>query len=200
MKQPARIRLATQADATAVAAIYAPFCAATVVSFEVEPPDASEMARRIVAITAQFPWLVLEADGAVAGYAYAGRHRERAAYGWSVDTAVYIGDGYRRRGVGRALYTTLFDLLRAQGYFKACAGITLPNAASVGLHEAFGFRLVGIYRGIGYKQGAWHDVAWYEAAVQPEHARPLPPKSVIELVDGPDWQTAVARGVAQYGG
>ena len=200
MTSSARIRLATPADAAAVAAIYAPFCESNVVSFEVAAPDAAEIARRISSITVQYPWLVLEVDGGVLGYAYAGRHRDRAAYGWSVDTAVYIGDGHRRQGVGTALYSTLFDLLRAQGYFKACAGITLPNPASVGLHEAFGFHLVGIYRGIGFKQGAWHDVAWYEAAVQPECKRPAPPTSIVELLDGPAWHASVARGVAQYGG
>jgi L-amino acid N-acyltransferase YncA len=175
------IRLATERDAAAVAAIYAPFCDSTAVSFESVAPSPEEMANRIRATTAQWPWLVLEIDGVVAGYAYASRHRDRAAYAWAVDTAVYVGDGHRGHGVGRALYTALVDFLRAQGYFKACAGITLPNPASVALHEAIGFKPVGVYRGIGYKLGAWHDVAWYELALQPERADPAPPKRRAEV-------------------
>jgi phosphinothricin acetyltransferase len=140
---PSTIRLASDDDAPGIAGIYAPFCESTAVSFEYVPPSAVEIANRIRTITAQFPWLVLEDSGMVAGYAYASRHLERAAYGWSVDVAIYVSPMRHRCGVGRALYTTLFQLLRAQGYFKAYAGITLPNVASAGLHEALGFTLVG---------------------------------------------------------
>jgi phosphinothricin acetyltransferase len=188
------IRLATEQDAAAVAAIYAPFCDDRVVSFEYAAPTADVMATRIRTITTQWPWLVMDDAGSVAGYAYAGPHRERAAYGWAVDTAVYIGDGYRRRGVGRALYRTLFGLLRLQGYFKACAGITLPNPASVALHEALGFTIVGVYRGIGYKMGSWHDVAWYQAEIQPERADPPPPRPVFDFVGTSEWHKIVADG------
>ena len=139
------------------------------------------MASRIRATLVQWPWLVLEDAGVVAGYAYAGRHRDRAAYQWAVDTAVYVGDRHRRRGAGRALYSALFELLRLQGYFKACAGVTLPNPASVGLHEAVGFKLVGVYPGIGYKLGAWRDVAWYEQALEPERENPAPPKLISDV-------------------
>ena len=194
----AAIRLARESDAAAIAAIYAPHCEASVVSFETSAPSAEEMARRIHNITQQWPWLVLDDDGTVAGYAYAGRHRERAAYGWAVDTAVYIHDKYVRCGVGRALYATLFDVLRQQGYFKACAGITLPNAASVGLHETFGFKLVGVYRGIGFKFGRWRDVAWYEADVQPEMPDPPAPKPLNAVLDSPGWKEAVSRGLMQW--
>src|SRR5205823_14506191 len=135
-----------------------PSCESTAVSFEVVAPSTEEIADRIRTISAHFPWLVLDDNGIIAGYAYASRHRDRAAYGWSVDTAVYVSSSHRRCGVGRALYTTLFQLLRLQGYFKAYAGITLPNRASTGLHEAVGFKLVAVYRGVGYKHGVWHDV------------------------------------------
>jgi phosphinothricin acetyltransferase len=177
----AMIRLATERDAASIAAIYAPFCESSPVSFEYAAPSTEEMAGRIREITAQWPWLVLDDGGAIAGYAYAGRHRERAGYAWSVDTAVYVGDGHRGRGVGRALYAALFDILKSQGYFKACAGIVVPNPASVGLHEAVGFTLVGVYRGIGYKQGGWHDVAWYEVNLQPERIDPPQPRPVSAL-------------------
>ena len=153
---------------------------------------------RIRTITAQFPWLVLDDNGIVAGYAYATAHRERAAYGWSVDTAVYVSPTHHRCGVGRALYTTLFQLLRLQGYFKAYAGITLPNTASTGFHEAVGFKLVGIYRGVGYKHGLWHDVAWYQVALQPEQFNPASPVPVAPLVESPSWAEAVAEGLSHY--
>jgi L-amino acid N-acyltransferase YncA len=194
---PSTIRLALATDAPAIAAIYAPYCESVAVSFETVAPSAEEMARRIAAIGGQWPWLVLEEDGRVTGYAYATRHRERAAYAWSVDTAVYISSAHRRRGVGRALYMTLFDVLRRQGYFKACAGITLPNPASVGLHEAVGFKLIGVYRGIGYKLGSWHDVAWYETELQPEIANPPEPRAISDLHGTAFWNEAVKKGLQQ---
>lgn len=192
------IRLAVPDDAAAVAGIYGPFCESTGVSFEYAPPSTEEMASRMRAVTAQFPWLVLDDDGVVAGYAYATRHREREAYGWSVDTAVYVNPIHHRRGVGRALYTTLFELLRLQGYFKAFAGVTLPNSASTGLHEAVGFRLVGVYQGVGYKHGIWQEVAWYQIALQPERLNPDPPVPVSVLTESPGWVQAVTRGLKHY--
>jgi L-amino acid N-acyltransferase YncA len=192
------IRLARESDAAAISAIYAPYCESTPVSFETSAPSPEEFAARIQNITAHWPWLVLEDNGSVAGYAYAGRHRERAAYRWAVDTAVYVDEQYHRRGVGRALYATLFNVLREQGYFKACAGITIPNPASVALHEAVGFTLVGVYRGIGFKHGSWHDVAWFEAEVQPETSNPPAPKSLDAVVDSQHWREAVSRGLSHY--
>ena len=192
------IRLASKYDAAAVAGIYGPFCESTAVSFEYAPPSTEEIANRIRTITAQVPWLVLDDSGVVAGYAYASRHRERAAYGWSVDTAVYVSPIHRRCGVGRALYTTLFQLLRLQGYFKAYAGITLPNSASTGLHEAVGFTLVGVYQGVGYKHDVWHDVAWYQIALQSERLNPDPPVPVSALVGSPGWTEAVSQGLRHY--
>jgi phosphinothricin acetyltransferase len=192
------IRIASPSDAADVAAIYAPSCETNAVSFEYVPPSPEEMARRIETVTTDLPWLILEDAGVVAGYAYASRHRERAAYGWAVDTAIYVSADYRRRGVGRALYTALFQLLRLQGYFNACAGITLPNPSSIGLHEAAGFTLVGIYRHIGYKLGAWHDVAWYQASVQPERSNPGPPLRVSSILGTSGWNDAVSIGLQHY--
>jgi phosphinothricin acetyltransferase len=192
------IRLASLDDAAAIAAIYGPFCESTAVSFEYTAPSTTEITNRIRAITPQFPWLVLDDRGGVAGYAYASRHRERAAYGWSVDAAVYVGDTHRGCGVGRALYTTLFQLLQRQGYFKAYAGITLPNDASVRLHEACGFRLVGVYEGVGYKLGAWHDVAHYQLSLQPERLDPDPPRPVSSIAGSPAWAEAVSQGLRHY--
>lgn len=170
------IRLAASADAPQIAAIYRPFCEESHVSFEVDAPDEVEMAARIERINRRFPWLVDEIDGTVAGYAYASPHRERAAYRWAVDLAVYVNERFRGRGIGRALYSELFSRLRAQGLFKAYAGIALPNPVSQAFHESMGFTLVGIYRKIGYKLGAWWDVGWWQLALQPEVAPPAEPK------------------------
>ena len=187
------VRLATEDDAAAIAAIYAPFCDASVVSFEYKAPTPDEMSARIRSVTEHLPWLVVEEAEKVGGYAYAGRHHERAGYGWAVNAAVYLGDGYRGRGLGRALYTALFDVLRMQGYFKVCAGITMPNPASVGLHRAMGFELVGVYAGIGYKKGAWRDVAWYELALQPERLEPPAPRPISDFVGTHAWRRILSH-------
>jgi len=194
----ATIRMAREADAAAIRAIYGPFCTATSVSFELEPPSEDEIASRVRAVTAGYPWLVLDDDGAVAGYAYAGRHSERAAYGWSVDATVYVAPSHLRRGVARALYTTLFELLRQQGFFKAHAVIALPNPGSIALHEAMGFASVGVYRGVGYKLGAWRDVAHYQLELQPERPDPEAPVPPARLVDSTGWSDAVARGLRHF--
>jgi len=173
--------MAAERDAEAITAIYAPFCESTAVSFETEAPTPATMAERIRTITAQYPWLVFDDGGVIGGYAYASRHRERAAYQWAVDVAVYVAASHRRRGVGRTLYSALFDLLVRQGYYKAYGGIALPNPGSVGLHVAMGFDPVGVYRRVGYKLGAWHDVAWYQKTLQPERAAPSAPIPITAL-------------------
>lgn len=122
------------------------------------------------------PWLVADdPDGGVIGYAYAAKHRERAAYRWSVDCSVYITAKAQRRGVGRLLYGELLPVLRGLGYFRVFAGIALPNPPSVGLHESVGFKPVGVYRRVGYKYGAWHDVGWWQLSLRDVDASAGPP-------------------------
>ena len=160
-----RIRDAATADAAACAAIYAPYVTDTVTTFEYEPPTADEMAQRIVAVQHAHAWLLLEDDGDVVGYAYAGPVKERAAYRWACEVSVYLGPGRRRAGAGRALYEALFERLAARGYRRLIAGMTLPNPASEGLHAAMGFEPIGVQRRIGWKHGAWHDVAWVQRSI-----------------------------------
>lgn len=159
-----RVRLADpDRDADAVAAIYRPAVETSVASFEESPPDASVMTARMRDTLTRLPWLVAEEpDGSIVGYAYAAPHRERAGYRWAVNVSVYVAASHHRRGVGRALYDALLDLLRRQRFVNVYAGITLPNAPSVALHERIGMTLVGVYRRVGYKHGRWLDVAWYE--------------------------------------
>jgi phosphinothricin acetyltransferase len=163
-----------QRDAAACAAIYAPHVDESPVSFEEQAPDAGEMAARIERYGGSHAWLVAEREGQVVGYAYATAFNERPAYRWSTSVSVYIDEGERGEGVGRALYEALFDRLRERGFRMACAGITLPNEASVGLHEHLGFELVGVNREIGWKQGAWRDVGWYQLELAPAPAGPPP--------------------------
>jgi L-amino acid N-acyltransferase YncA len=191
------IRLAGPADAPAVAAIYAPFVEGTTTSFEAIAPTPEEMARRIAAMGIHAPFLVYERGGEVRGYAYASAHRDRAAYRWSVDVSVYTHDRARRQGVGRALYTSLFALLRVQGFYTAHAGITLPNPASVGLHESLGFAPVGVYRSVGFKMGGWHDVGWWQLPLRERKGEPAPPLSVGEAQRRPSWAVAMRAGMAE---
>jgi L-amino acid N-acyltransferase YncA len=166
-------------DAVACAAIYAPFVTGSAVSFELTPPSAEELAERIERYTTTHAWLVAENDDRVVGFAYATPHRERAAYRWATDVSVYVDSEHHRRGAGRALYRALFELLGRQGLQIACAGITLPNDASVALHESLGFEPVGVYRRIGWKAGAWRDVGWWQLQLGPQDERvpaePAPP-------------------------
>jgi phosphinothricin acetyltransferase len=170
------IRVATAADAEAIAAIYAPYVLETAISFEEVPPSAAEMAARMAKALPTHPFLVLEEGGRIAGYAYAGPHNERAAYRWSANVSVYVAADAHRRGIGRALYERLIETLRRQGFHSLYGGITLPNAKSVGLHEAMGFTHVGIYREVGFKFGRWHDVGYWRLGLAdgPPAAEPTP--------------------------
>jgi phosphinothricin acetyltransferase len=169
---PYAVRTASaEHDGAACAAVYAPYVTDSPASFEELPPDAPAMAARIAAAHA---WLVAEheRDGVV-GFAYGVRHQERAAYRWAADVSVYIASGHHRRGLGRLLYTELFEILRVQGMCVLCAGITQPNEASNALHDGLGFEPVGTYRRIGWKHGAWHDVMWLQRELR--DTSPPPP-------------------------
>ena len=192
----AQIRVATMADAATVAAIYRPYVEGSAISFEVDPPDEAEMARRIGKALETHPWLVCEDAGRLLGYAYGSEHRSRAAYRWAADVAVYVHEDGHRRGVGRTLYGVLFNLLRVQGIINAYAGITLPNPKSVGLHEALGFRPVGVYERVGFKLGAWRDVGWWQLALQPRPSVPDAPRRWPEVADRDECRTALEAGVA----
>lgn len=154
------IRAASPRDAEACAAVYAPYVTDTAISFELDPPAPAEMARRIETASRSHAWLVLEDADRIVGYAYGGPYKARPAYRWSCEVSIYLEIGRRRTGAGRALYSALFDRLAERGFRTLVAGMTLPNDASVGLHRALGFEPIGTYRRIGWKHGAWHDVAW----------------------------------------
>jgi phosphinothricin acetyltransferase len=185
MSSPAKLTELTirdadpERDAAACAAIYSPSVEGSVISFELTPPGPEEMAQRMRHYQRTHPWLIAECGGEAVGYAYACEFNPRPAYRWSTAVSVYVADGERGRGRGRALYEELFARLRRQGFRTACAGITLPNPASQALHTRLGFQPVGVYREIGWKDGEWLDVGWYqlELAPAPDGAppEPLPP-------------------------
>jgi phosphinothricin acetyltransferase len=158
-----RVRVASAAtDAARVAEIYRPAVEGSFISFEEVAPDAAEMRGRMQRVLERLPWLVAEDEsGLVVGYAYASPHRERAAYRWSVDISVYVDPAWQRQGIGRLLYDDLLERLRGLGYLNVYAGVTLPNPASVALHEAIGMKRIGVYERVGYKLGQWRDVAWF---------------------------------------
>lgn len=174
------LRAATPDDAPALLGIYAPYVERTAVSFEVVPPSVDEFRERILKASSAWAWIVASEDGRCAGYAYATSHRERAGYRWSVETSAYVDTAFHRRGIGRTLYLALFDALGARGYCNAYAGIALPNDASVALHRQVGFRPVGVFRSIGRKFGAWHDVSWWQRTLR---------EDVNDAVD-PGWPIA----------
>lgn len=171
-----RVRVASADDAAAVAAIYAPYVLETAISFEDRPPSTTEMAGRIAETLRSYPFLVGERAGGLVGYAYAGPHSARPAYRWSANVSVYVDRAAQRGGVGRALYGELIGALRRQGLHSLFAGIALPNAGSVGLHEAMGFQHLGTYREVGFKHGAWHDVGYWRLGLRsgPPEAEPAP--------------------------
>ncbi|HYE83895.1 MAG TPA: arsinothricin resistance N-acetyltransferase ArsN1 family B [Clostridia bacterium] len=169
------LRFAKLQDAEQFCDIYAPYVLSTSISFETAVPSKDDMERRIEKITVDNPWLVFEDEKCIMGYAYASRHRERAAYRWSVDTSIYIRQDERGKGIGKELYNALLSILKLQGYYNAYAGICLPNEASVGIHEYLGFKKIAHYNKVGYKLGQWHDVGWWELLLKQHESTPEEP-------------------------
>lgn len=168
------IRPARKADAAGILAVYSPYITDTDITFETEVPALEAFAARIERICGEYPYIVCEMDGAIVGYAYASAHRSRAAYRYSVDVSIYVAQHCRRKGIGTALYTRLFELLETYNFYSAYAGIALPNESSLALHRAFGFYEVGVFHRVGYKHDQWLDVIWLEKALKPEFCVPVP--------------------------
>ena len=192
----ATIRLANESDALKMLAIYAPVVQETSISFEIEPPSETEFQGRIKNYQQQMPWLVCQINGELLGYAYATPYRTRAAYQWSVESSVYVNVEHRRKGVAKALYSSLFQLLQLQGFYNVFAAIALPNPASVAVHEAVGFSPIGIFYRVGYKFSEWHDVGWWQLSLQQEQPLPVnPPLSLLELQKLSLWDEALRSGL-----
>jgi len=178
------IRVATPADGAVIADIYAPYVETMNVSFEQRAPSPKEMARRIESVTETYPWLVAEVDGEVVAYAYGTRFRERWAYRFGVETAIYVAAHRQREGIGRRLYMALIRTLSTQGYTQALAAITLPNENSIDMHEAVGFQRAGVWRSVGYKGGEWRDVGLWQRPLAlmedvPDEPKPFPEVGLV---------------------
>jgi len=179
----ATLRLAHPDDAAAVRRIYAPYVEETAVTFATTPPSVDELETKLTKTLEQYPWLVCERGGEVVGYAYAGPLRERDAYQWTTELSVYVDADAQGVGLGRRLYEALLTVLDRQGYASAYGVVTLPNPASVALHERLGFERVGLFDDVGYKHGAWHDVGWWRRRLT-DPAAPDPPRPVTALSEG----------------
>ncbi|HIW77497.1 MULTISPECIES: GNAT family N-acetyltransferase [Gordonibacter] len=189
--EPILLRLATDDDATDIRAVYEPYLA-TPITFETELPSLKEFRARMVDARATYPYLVAERAGEIVGYAYASAQHPRAAYAWNVELSVYLALDARGRGLGRVLYEALIELVRTQGAKAAYALVTVPNAASEGLHAALGFERIGLQPHAGWKAGAWHDVAWLRKELAPYEGAPEPLVPFPELLrEQPDVVRAV---------
>jgi len=196
LKEKITIRQAHPDDAEAILEIYRPFILYTPVSFEMEVPSVEAYKDRIIRYQGKLPWLVCEIDHILAGYAYANDHRQRKAYDCSKELSVYVHENYRHRGVASGLYTALIGILKHLGVTNVLAGIALPNPESVGFHERFGFKLVGIYHKIGYKLGKYHDAGWWELQIGDGQAPLVDIIPVSELCDTKVWDEAMRHGLS----
>lgn len=182
MRNDISLRLITAADTKQILEIYTPSVLGSAISFEDVVPTEAEMKTRIEKISSRYPWLVAtDENSRVVGYAYATQHRERAAYRWSVDVAVYVHADAHGKRIGSQLYTRLFEILKELNYYRAFAGITLPNEASVKIHEKMGFKHLGTYKNVGFKNGQWRDVGWWELTLQLPAVNPTTPRSISEM-------------------
>lgn len=177
------IRTARETDAGRLLEIYAPYVADTAITFEYDVPTAEEFARRIHETMEKYPYLVMEADGKIIGYAYAGVFHARAAYDWAVETSIYMDKSFHGNGLGRRLYLALEEALRRQHIINANACIAYSpheddhlTHASVKFHEKMGYRMVGEFTKCGYKFGKWYGIVWMEKHL---NAHPEIPENVI---------------------
>jgi len=214
-----RIRLAGCEDVAGITAIYAPIVRNTHLSAEFVVPTIAEMHRRIVETLATHPWLVAEREGEIAGFTYGTRFRARPAYQWTAEVSVYIRADHHRRGLGRALYASLFECLLVQGFTQAIAVIALPNPPSVSLHESLGFVPVGVFPSVCFKSvakpppnahgmdarknssdpsledGLWYDIGWWRLLLAGQPSPPPTLRTPSELAGTIEWNTAIATGM-----
>lgn len=162
MNKKISIRLIRKTDAAAALAVYRPYVQNSVITFDYEVPSLEEFSEKIRTITAEYPWLVCEYEGKIAGYAYGSRHRSKAAYQWSPESTIYVAEEFHGTGIARLLYKTVFEILLLQRFVNVFAGVTLPNPASENFHRSLGFTEIGVFKNIGYKLGKWNDVRWFQ--------------------------------------
>lgn len=176
------VRVVKPEDANSVLKIYAPYVADTSITFETEIPTIDDMRGRIRNISAVYPWYVHEENNEVKGYAYASKHRERAAYRWSVDFAVYVDGDFHGNGIGKMLFSKLIETVTGLGYYNAFGIIALPNDKSIALHESCGFTLAGVKTNCGFKLGEWHDIGVWQLKLREAEGEPAEPLAFNSLL------------------
>ena len=175
------VRVADIKDASSILEIYQPYIENTSFTFEIVVPSLDDFKKRIDEYLQNWPWLVCEDNGVIAGYAYGSKYRERTAYQWCVEVSIYIHDDFQKRGIGQALYESLLEILKVQGYRNVYAVINLPNDKSVTFHESCGFSFFALYPKVGYKLGQWKNVGWWQINLNEYNTRPAPPIKFSEL-------------------
>ena len=189
------IRLADpKRDAPQIAAIYYPYVLNTPITFEITPPDGTEMYGRMKKLSNMYPWLVCEHENEVMGYSYGSRFRDRSSYDWIVETTVYVREAAHGLGIGKALYASLLECLKLQGFTSAFGVISLPNKPSVSLHENFGFTKDYLMADAGHKDGRWYDVGFWRLKLNDASEKTLPIKSVDELKSKNCFKNSVVFG------
>lgn len=193
MEHAYHIRLAKPGDAPQISAIYGHYAQETAITFDYDTPTADEFAERIVQNSRMYPWLVVEQDGIILGYAYGSLHRTKTAYQWSPESTIYVDPTRHGKRLGRILYETLFALLKMQGYVNVYAGVTVPNEKSEGLHTSLGFEVIGDFKNIGFKQGKWHDVRWLVLHLTAHGAHPSPPLPMESITGTEEFRHILAK-------
>lgn len=189
------IRLANESDAEQILAIYQPLVYETACTLASKPPTAKALRHQIRQTLTRLPWLVCERNRSLLGYAYATPYRPHATLAWSVEVAIYMAPPYQRRGIGRALYTSLLRVLLLQGFVHACALIVQPNPPACALHRSLGFQAIGVQHAAAYKLHAWHDLDWWCLRLQSPASDPSPPADLTLAQISPDWEDALAAGL-----
>ncbi len=177
-----KIRLIEEADIPAALEVYRPYVLHTAITFEYEVPTLEEFTHKVYTITEDYPWLICEYDGAIAGYVYGSKHRARTAYQWSPEATVYMNERFHGLGLAKVMYHALFDLLRLQGYVNVYAGVGIPNAKSEAFHLSCGFEELGVFKRVGYKLGAWHDTRWFQMHLAEHTIDPPWPRKIADVV------------------
>ena len=197
MKGSIVIRSANQQDTEKMLEIYAPYILNSTVSFETEVPTREEFQHRVSHYQEKLPCLVCYIDNKLAGYAYAADHRLRQAYEVTKELSVYVHIDFRQCGVATALYTSLMEILKAQGVSNVLAGITLPNSVSVSFHESMGFKPVGVYHNVGYKFGRYQDTGWWELMLGANNNNPLELVKINDIINTRTWTDAMEKGISK---
>ena len=172
------IRMADKNDASEILDIYSYYVINTPFTFEYTVPSILEFEKRIENVLEKYPYIVAEKNGKIVGYTYASPFKARSAYDWSVETSIYVGNDFKRLGIGRLLYESLERILKKQNVINLVACITYPNSKSISFHEHFGYVESARVKNIGYKFGKWHDVVWLQKSISEHFAEP---KKIIPI-------------------